>query len=191
MAKKRVKKKTTKRKVKSRKKNVIDKVEKDVKSALELENKHHWKPLIISLIIVYAIAFFGSSFTAPVVDTAWYQEIKPAITPPSWVFPVLWNILFFLIGVSLYLSWIHSKKTQKKIVAVEYGFNLFLNALWNFLFFGLKSPLYGFVALIFLWISILSMIYITWEINKKSSYLLIPYLLWVSFAGVLNFLILI
>ncbi len=167
----------------------IEKTEEQAEKILELQNKHHWKPFIISVIIVFAVAALGNLFTAKVVDTPWYESIRPALTPPNWVFPVVWNILFFLIAVSLYLSWIHSKKDEKKIVAGEFGVNLFLNALWSFLFFGLKSPLFAFVCLIFLWVSIISMIYVTWKINRKASYALVPYLLWVSFAGVLNFLI--
>jgi len=168
----------------------IEQTEKQTEKVLELEEKHHWKPFIISVVIVFAIAAIGNLFTAPVVRSSWYEAIKPAITPPNWVFPVVWNILFFLIAVSLYLSWIHSRKDEKKIVAGEFGVNLFLNALWSFLFFGLKSPLFAFFCLLFLWVSIISMIYITWKINRKASYALIPYLLWVSFAGVLNFLML-
>ena len=167
----------------------IEQTEKQAEKVLELENKPHWKPFIISVVIVFAVAALGNLFTAKVVNTSWYEAIKPALTPPSWVFPVVWNILFFLIAVSLYLSWIHSRKDEKKIVAGEFGVNLFLNALWSYLFFGLKSPLFAFFCLLFLWVSIISMIYVTWKINRKASYALVPYLLWITFAGVLNFLI--
>ena len=191
--KKKTKKKSVRKKVSKVKKSQLEKnmlaVESAAEKTLELEDPHHWKPFIISVLIVFAIAFLGSSVTTKVVDSAWYESIKPAITPPNWVFPVVWNILFFLIAASMYLAWIHSKKGKKGIVALEYGINLLLNLLWSVLFFGLKQPLYAFVCLIFLWISILSMIYVTYSINKKSSYFLIPYLLWVSFAGVLNYLI--
>jgi len=121
-----------------------------VESTLELQDKHHWKPFLISILIVFAVAFIGNSFTARVVQSAWYESIKPAITPPNWVFPIVWNILFFLIATSMYLAWIHSKKASKRIVAWEFGVNLFLNGLWSYLFFGLKQPLYAFFALIFL-----------------------------------------
>ncbi|MBU1894396.1 MAG: tryptophan-rich sensory protein, partial [Candidatus Omnitrophica bacterium] len=66
-----------------------------------------WKTLAICLILVYAIAFLGSLFT----DTGdWYESVKPTTTPPNWAFPVVWNMLFFLIAVSLYLVWIKGEK---------------------------------------------------------------------------------
>ena len=151
--------------------------------------KIHWKVLIICLAIVYGVAFLGSVFTSGNTGSEWYQGIKPAITPPNYIFPIVWNILFFLIALSLYSAWIKAKKKQKKIIALVFGINFFLNALWSYLFFGLKKPNYSFFELIILWFSIISMILITKKIDKKSAWLLIPYLLWVSFAGVLNYLI--
>ena len=171
--------------------NNILSAEKAGAKALELQDPHHWKPFIISVLIVFAVAFLGNSVTTKVVNSSWYESIKPSITPPNYVFPIVWNILFFLLATSMYLAWIHSKKRKKKIIAWEYGINLFLNFLWSLIFFGLKSPLYAFIVLIFLWVSIFSMMYVTWDINRKASYFLLPYLLWVSFAGVLNFLIII
>ena len=150
--------------------------------------KINWKILIVSLVIVYLVAFIGSLFTSPVTDSAWYESIRPSITPPNWVFPVVWNILFFLIAISLYLSWKSSDKRQKNLVAWVFGINFILNIFWSFLYFGLKNPLFAFYELILLWISILIMILVTCRISKASSYLLIPYFLWVSFAGVLNYL---
>lgn len=151
--------------------------------------KINWKVLIICLITVYGIAFLGSIFTSGNVNTEWYQEIKLAITPPNYVFPIVWNILFFLIALSLYFAWINANKKQKKIVTLVFGINLLLNAFWSFLFFYLKRPIFSFAELILLEISIIIMIFVTKKIDKKAAMLLIPYLLWVSFAGVLNYLI--
>lgn len=207
MAKKKVKKKTSKKVSKKKKvvrvkdpkikdsgnqvaKNIIA-TEKEALRALELDDKHHWKPFIIAVLIVFAVAFLGSSVTTRVVESEWYDNIKPSITPPDYVFPIVWNILFFLLAASMYLAWIHSKNKKRKIVALEYGINLLLNFSWSFVFFGLKQPLFAFIVLLALWVSIAGLIYTTWSINKKSSYFLIPYLLWVSFAGVLNFLMII
>lgn len=148
----------------------------------------HWKVFVISLVIVYAVAFLGSIFTTSSTNSAWYLNNKPAITPPNFVFPVVWNILFFLIALSLYTAWVYSKKTQKSKVAIIFGINLFLNFFWSFLFFKLQDPTCAFMDLGFLWLSILVMIFTTHEIRKSSSYLLIPYFLWVTFAGVLNYL---
>ena len=148
----------------------------------------NWKVLIACLVIVYAVAFIGSLFTSQGVNKAWYQETKPSITPPNYVFPIVWNILFFLIALSLYFSFTNSKgKTRNKIVIV-FAINLILNIFWSVLFFALKSPKSAFFELIALWFSIIAMIFITARADKKSAYLLIPYLLWVSFAGILNYL---
>lgn len=149
----------------------------------------NWKVLIVCLAIVYGTAFIGSVFTSGNTDTGWYQEIKPAITPPSYIFPIVWNILFFLIALSLYSVWINSNKKQKRIVSLVFGINFFLNAFWSYLFFELKNPIYSFFEIVILWFSIILMIFVTRKIDRKSAYLLIPYLLWVSFAGVLNYLI--
>lgn len=151
--------------------------------------KINWKLLILSFIMVYSVAFLGSILTSTGVNSFWYQTIKPSITPPNWIFITVWNILFFLIALSLYLSLINVKnkllKTKLKIV---FGVNLILNTLWSLFYFNLRNPIWAFFDLIVLWLSIISMIYVTWKINKKSAWLLVPYLLWVSFAGILNFL---
>lgn len=152
-----------------------------------MKKKVNWKVLIISLIIVYLVALLGSLFTS--ANTDWYQSIKPAITPPNWIFPIVWNILFFLIALSLYFAWIKSNKKQKKKIIIIFGINFFLNILWSILFFTMKNPFASFFELLFLLLSIKLMIIITWKINKISSYLLLPYLLWVTFAGILNYLI--
>ncbi len=148
--------------------------------------KINYKVLAISFVIVYLIAFVGSLFTFPNTSSEWYENNKPNITPPNYVFPIVWNILFFLIALSLYFAWTNSKKKQKNKIALIFGANLILNALWSFLFFTLQKPILAFVCLIAIWITILVMIYTTYKIDKKAGYILIPYLIWVSFAGVLN-----
>ena len=150
--------------------------------------KINWKVLVFSLLIVYLIAFLGSLFTSPVTDSEWYETIRPKLTPPNFVFPIVWNILFFLIAISLYLSWTSAYKIERKTLFFVFGINLFLNLLWSFLYFGMQDPLLAFFELILLWISILVMIFVTYRIDKTSSYLLWPYFIWVSFAGVLNYL---
>ena len=156
---------------------------------IHLFMKVKWKVLIISLIIVYAVAFLGSLFTAPNTGTEWYNSIKPDITPPNFVFPVVWNIIFFLIALSLYFAWTSSKKKDKPKIALLFGVNFLLNVLWSVIFFSLKLPLVSFFELILLWVSTLFLILFTRKIKKISSYLLIPYLIWLTFAGILNFLI--
>ena len=152
--------------------------------------KFNFKVFIICLLIVFLIVGgIGSLFTTKNVNSDWYQSIQPAITPPNWIFPIVWNILFFLIALSLYFSWINAKKldVRKKIIIV-FGINFILNIFWSVLYFGLKNPFYAFIEIFVLWISIISMIYVTYKIDKKAGWILVPYLLWVSFAIVLNYL---
>ncbi len=145
------------------------------------------KFLILSFVIVFLVAFIGSLFTSGNTDSEWYQEIKPEITPPSYVFPIAWNIIFILIAISLYFSLIK----QEKIILFLFGINFILNMLWSFLFFYLQLPFPAFIDLIFLEFSTLFLILFNWKDNKISSILLLPYFLWVIFAGILNYLIII
>ena len=154
--------------------------------------KKNWntlKTLLLCVLIVYAFALLGSLFTSSAVKSPWYDSIRVSLTPPNWIFPVVWNILFFLIALSLFYAWTSAKKKSRKNVAIVFGINLFLNALWSLLFFSLKKTNLAFFELIVLWISILFMIFTTRKINKRSAWLLVPYAIWVGFAGILNYLI--
>lgn len=141
---------------------------------------------IACIIIVYAFAFFGSIFTANSVNSSWYIENKPSFTPPNVVFPIVWTILYFLIALSLYFSWINSGLNKKKNVAAVFGVNLVLNVLWSYLFFGIQKSLFAFVDIILIWFTIITMILVAGKIDRKAGWLLVPYLVWVSFAGILN-----
>ena len=148
----------------------------------------NWKILIVSLAIVYLVALIGSIFTPNAVKSRWYDSIKLGITPPDWVFPIAWSILFFLIALSLYFSLITANKKQKNSIVLVYGINFFLNILWSVLYFGLKNPLIALFEIIALLVSIIAMIQVSYKIDKKAAYLLIPYLLLVAFATILNLL---
>lgn len=150
--------------------------------------KTKWKIFVLCLVLSYLVGFLGSLFTSPNTSGDWYSSIKPEITPPSFVFPIVWNILFFLITLSLYFAWINSKKKDKLKLALVFGINFVLNIFWTFLFFSLKELKIAFIEIIVLEISIASMIWVCWKIDRRSSYLLLPYFLWVGFASVLNFL---
>ncbi len=143
------------------------------------------------LVVVYAAAVLGAFLTSQNVETIWYLKIKPYITPPDWVFTVVWNVLFFLIALSLYFVWVKSKsdKKQKKKIALVYGINLFLNILWVFLFFVVRSPTAALIELVVFWLSILAMIVLVHKIDKKSSFLLAPYAIWVAYAAMINAII--
>lgn len=144
--------------------------------------KLNWKVFVVCLIVVFAVAGIGSLFT----DIGpWYESIKPSIAPPNYVFPIAWTLLFYLIAVSLYYSW---QCKDKKKVSVYYGINFILNVLWSYLFFYMQNPRFAFVEIFVLWLSIIVLIGFNWKKCRIASYFLIPYLLWVSFAIVLNYL---
>ena len=156
-----------------------------------MKKKFNFKFLILCFLIVFVLlGGIGSLFTTPNTNTDWYNSIKPDITPPSFVFPIVWNILFLLISISLYFAWTNSKnKKQKKNVAVVFGINFILNIFWSVLFFGLKIPKLAFAEIILLWLSMGTIFLTTWKIKKLSSWLILPYWIWVSFAGILNWII--
>lgn len=144
--------------------------------------KIYWKTLIFSIVIIFLVAYIGSQFTDIGV---WYESIKPSIAPPNFVFPIVWTILFILIALSFYLVLI--KRKNNKIIVI-YGANFILNILWSSFFFYLKKPSFAFIEIIILFLSIVLMIHSAFKINKKAAYLLIPYLLWVAFAALLNYM---
>ncbi len=144
--------------------------------------------LVYSIVICQLAGIIGSFFTFPSIST-WYVALeKPSFNPPNWVFSPVWITLFILMGISLYLVWGSGAKTRYvKIALTLFGIQLALNALWSIIFFGLKSPFYALIELVILWVAILATIFKFFNISKTAAYLLIPYILWVSFAAVLNF----
>ena len=148
--------------------------------------------LISSILICQLAGIIGSVFTSSSVST-WYAALqKPSFNPPNWVFSPVWITLFVLMGISLYLIWDKGIKSKySKIAVIIFGAQLVLNILWSVLFFGLRSPLSAFIEIIFLWTAILVTIIYFFKISKPAAYLLIPYILWVSFAVILNYSILI
>lgn len=147
--------------------------------------------LIISILICQSAGFFGSLFTTPKIAT-WYQGVtKPSFNPPNYLFGPVWTILFILMGISLYIIWTSKFKDRayKKEVIIIFAIQLILNILWSILFFGLESPMFAFFEIMILWISIFATIIGFYKISRIASLILIPYILWVSFASVLNFFI--
>jgi len=148
--------------------------------------------LIISILVCQGAGVVGSIFTSPAI-TGWYATLqKPSFNPPNWIFAPVWTLLFLLMGIALYLVWSSGVGSKKKRTAILiFAVQLILNVLWSFLFFGLQSPFYAFIEIIILWLVILLTIISFYRISKPAAYLLLPYILWVSFASVLNFSILI
>ncbi|MBR5246428.1 MAG: tryptophan-rich sensory protein [Clostridia bacterium] len=147
-----------------------------------------WKKLLICIAIPLAVGGLSALLTSGNMDL--YSEInQPALAPPSWLFPVVWTILYVLMGVALYLVVVTKTREDKRNAIISFGVQLFFNFFWSLIFFNARAFLFAFVWLVFLWISIIANIYFFYKINKNSGKLLIPYLLWVTFAGYLNFAI--
>ncbi|MBN2487932.1 MAG: tryptophan-rich sensory protein [Methanosarcinaceae archaeon] len=144
--------------------------------------------LVVSIAICQMAGLIGSIFTSPSIP-GWYATLqKPFFSPPNWVFAPVWILLFTLMGISLYLVWIEGISDRKvRSGILIFSFQLILNIVWSFLFFALQSPFYAFLEIIVLWFAILLTIYQFNKINRNASYLLVPYLFWVSFAAILNF----
>ncbi len=144
--------------------------------------------LLIAIIICELAGFVGSVFTAPNI-AGWYEQLaKPDFRPPNWLFFPVWTILYALMGVSLYI--IYTSKDRMRTAALyAFGVQLFLNVLWSFVFFGMRSPFYGLVTIVLLWASIAYMIFKFFGISKAAALLQVPYLFWVTVAALLNFFI--
>jgi tryptophan-rich sensory protein len=119
---------------------------------------------------------------------AWYAALKkPVFNPPNWIFGPVWTTLFVMMGISLFLVWDMGSKKDVKWAMTIFGIQLLLNVLWSIVFFGMRAPLGAFGVIIVLWASILATIISFSRVSNLATLLLVPYILWVSFAAVLNF----
>jgi len=149
-----------------------------------------WIKILVFILICQLAGFIGSIFTTPQIS--WYETLqKPSFAPPNWLFAPVWTILFILMGLSLY--WIWEKKLEKnfKKAIIFFSVQLILNILWSYFFFGLRNPFYGFIEIIILWIFIAITIFEFYKLSKKAGLILIPYIVWVSIATILNYYILV
>ena len=148
--------------------------------------------LVTAIIVSELAGIIGTIFTVSAIPN-WYATLaKPALNPPSWIFGPVWTTLYLLMGIAAFLVW--KKGWEHKGVKVALGvfiFQLILNAAWSIIFFGLHSPLWAFVDIVLMWISIVWTMILFYKISKPAMWLLAPYILWVSFAAYLNYSILI
>lgn len=161
---------------------------------------HHKSGLVLKLVIAIAVSemagVIGAFFTTPAVQSQWYMDLaKPALNPPAWVFGPVWTTLFALMGISLFLVWQqHSNILENVRMSWIWRWAIFLfflqlglNILWSIIFFGLHSPGGALIEIVFLWLAILATIIAFAKISRSAAWLLLPYLLWVSFASYLNY----
>lgn len=174
-------------------------------------NKNKLIKLFVSIIICQLAGAIGAIFTTPEIG-AWYVTLnKPSFNPPNWIFGPVWSFLFLLMGISLYLVWekrfaVEVSEKEEKLktwnpfsrklwvgswreenAIIIFFLQLFLNILWSIIFFAMHLPVVAFFEILMLWFAILYTIINFYRISKPASYLLIPYILWVSFATVLNY----
>jgi benzodiazapine receptor len=142
---------------------------------------------IVSVVAVVAIGFAGTFFTTPSIGT-WYAGItKPSFNPPAWVFGPVWTILFVMIGLSLGMVLNSARISKYRSVAIKiFIVQLVLNLAWSYLFFSLHRPDFSAIEILILFGMIGVNIYYASKVHKTAGWLLVPYIVWVGFAAVLN-----
>lgn len=147
------------------------------------------RSLVALLVSVGLCLLAGASagwITATSVES-WYTQIrKPAWTPPSALFAPVWTTLYVMMGVSAWIVW-RSDDASRRTALALFGLQLLLNAAWSFIFFGLRSPGWAVIEIALLWLILLVTIVSFVRISRPAAWLLVPYLLWVSFAAALNY----
>lgn len=145
------------------------------------------KPYVISVAIALAVGGLSALLTAGSMDL--YSEIvQPPLAPPSFLFPVVWTILYILMGISAAMIYLEKDRMPREVsrALIVYAVNLFLNFFWSIIFFNMRAFLFSFIWLVLLWATIAVMIIKFRRIKPLAGYLQIPYLVWVTFAGYLN-----
>ncbi len=149
--------------------------------------KLDFKKLIKNLAIPLAVGGVSGFLTSGGVEEFTATAVKPVFMPPGWLFPVAWTILYTLMGISAYLIEIEPTYTDKKSAFILYYTQLFFNFVWSFIFFNAGNYLFAFIWIVILWVLIIATTIEFYKIKPTAAYLMIPYILWVTFAAVLNF----
>jgi tryptophan-rich sensory protein len=143
---------------------------------------------IISLIVWIGICFIPAVIGSRFMPGDWYARLaKPDWTPPGYLFGPVWTSLYTMMGISAWLLWRRVGLPGSKIAFILFFAQLILNGMWSWLFFGLHKPGLAFIELCLLWIMIFGTLIAFWRVYLPSGILLVPYLVWVSFAAALNF----
>ncbi len=154
----------------------------------KINNK--WK-LVIAIAIPLIVGIISGFITKDATKS--FESInKPALSPPSIVFPIVWTILYILMGISSYIIYINNSlydEENRKKYLIIYIIQLIFNFFWSIIFFNLKQYYFALVWLLILWSLIIMLLYYSKKINKYAFYLLIPYIVWVTIAGYLNIMI--
>lgn len=143
-----------------------------------------WKSLLINIVIPLAVGGVASLITMGGFKD-YSSVVKPPLSPPPWLFPVVWTILYILMGISSYLVYEKNDADNKKALTL-YAIQLALNFIWPIFFFGFDAYFFSFILLIILWVFVLLTIISFYKTNKLAGLLMIPYLIWLTFAAYLN-----
>lgn len=146
--------------------------------------------LIVSIIVCQLAGIIETIFTSDGIPT-WYSSLnKPSFNPPDWIFGPVWIGLYLMMGIALFLIWREDLRNKEvKSAFVIFILQLIFNIIWSIIFFGAHSIIGGLVIIIILWILILITISKFMKISKTGGILLIPYLIWITFAVILNYFI--
>ena len=148
--------------------------------------KIQWKKLLIAVAIPLAVGGLAGLLTSGSTES-FAAVRKPPLSPPAWLFPVAWTLLYVLMGIASYRIWVSVYSLEKRKSALTiYAVQLFFNFIWPIIFFNLGEYLFAFVWLVALWVLIWLTKQSFEKIDAVAAYLLIPYLVWVAFAGYLN-----
>jgi len=140
--------------------------------------------LVVCLMLAFAAGWVGSRY----MPGAWYAALtKPSWTPPNAIFGPVWSLLYVLMAVAAWLVWRSGGFGRAGAALALFGVQLVLNALWSYLFFGVHRPDIAFVDIVALWVAILIVTVLFWRQTRTAGALMLPYLVWVGFAGCLNF----
>ncbi len=147
---------------------------------------HPWLALAVLIVLCFAVAGLGSLATTPNIPNWYVGLVKPAWTPPDWVFAPVWSVLYLSMAVAAWLVW---RKGNALVPLTFFAVQLAFNAAWSWLFFGLRSPGAALIDIVLLWVAIAVTTIAFWRRSVVAGLLFLPYLAWVSFAAVLNFVI--
>ncbi len=147
--------------------------------------------ILAAIVLCQLAGVIGSFFTVTEISS-WYTTLeKPALNPPNWVFGPVWTLLYTMMGIALFLVWKQFDTSKSARYAVFFFLvHLVVNTAWTLVFFGAKEVALALIVIAILWLMIAALIGWFWKIDRVAALLLVPYLLWVSFASYLNFAIL-
>ncbi len=148
-----------------------------------ISKKIDWKCLILNLAVPLIVGALAGFLTRNSMDI--YKNLEqPPFAPPSWLFPVAWTILYILMGIAAYL--VFQEKPQGKTALALYFVQLAVNFIWPLIFFNRQAYLFAFAVLVILWLLVLVTTVLFFRISRPAGWLMLPYLLWLTFAGYLN-----